>query len=208
MVAIGAATNVASALMAEPALADRIVVVWLGGQPPYFQHGMEFNLAQDILAAQCLFDSGVPLVWVPCMNVASLLSLSDDDVRGKLLGKSPIGTYLAEIVLAQFTNLKKATDRAAGHRRVNLRGRDDQGEDYLSQFPTHHVSWSRTIWDVSTIAFLKNPGWVQSTLMPAPVLLDDCRWGTPDAARHAIRVANYCQRDLIFGDMIACLTGA
>ena len=208
VVAIGAATNVASALMAEPALADRIVVVWLGGQPPYFQHGMEFNLAQDILAAQCLFDSGVPLVWVPCMNVASLLSLSDDDVRGKLLGKSPIGTYLAEIVLAQFTNLKKATDRAAGHRRVNLRGRDDQGEDYLSQFPTHHVSWSRTIWDVSTIAFLKNPGWVQSTLMPAPVLLDDCRWGTPDAARHAIRVANYCQRDLIFGDMIACLTGA
>lgn len=203
--AIGACTNVASALMLEPRLAEHIVVVWLGGQPPYFSHGYEFNMGQDIRASQHLFNCGVPLVWVPCMGVASLLSFSDDEARCKLNGKSRIGTYLTDIILAQFTNLEKATNRAKTHRTLQLKGREDQSEAYFSQFPTEHVAWSRTVWDISTIAFLKNPGWVQSMMIPSPVLLDDCTWGIEDPHRHSIRVATYCQRDLIFGDLVACL---
>jgi inosine-uridine nucleoside N-ribohydrolase len=34
VVAIGAITNVASAVLMEPAVAERIVIVWLGGQQP------------------------------------------------------------------------------------------------------------------------------------------------------------------------------
>lgn len=205
VVAIGAATNIASALMAEPRLAEHIVVIWLGGQPAHFPYGIEFNLTQDIKAAQHLFNCGVPMVWVPCMGVASLLSLSDADVREKLMGKSKIGTYLAQIVLDQFTNLDKAVTRATNHRRLNMRGRDDMTEEYLAQFTSNHVSWSRTIWDVSTIAFMKNPNWTSSSLIPSPVLCDDCSYGTPAADRHKIRMVNYCQRDLIFGDMLSCL---
>lgn len=205
VVSIGAATNVASALMLEPRLAEHIVVVWLGGQPCCYPYGIEFNLTQDIQASRCLFDSGVPLIWVPCMGVASLLSLSDADVREKLLGKSPIGTYLAQIVLDQFTNLDKAVTRARTQRRLNLRGRDDMPEAYLDQFRSEHVAWSRTIWDVSTIAFLKNPNWTPSTLIKAPILHDDCSYGQGGPDRHRIRTVNYCQRDLIFGDMLACL---
>lgn len=205
VVAIGAATNVASALMRRPELADHIVVIWLGGQPPHFPYGIEFNLTQDIKAARQLFESRVPLIWVPCMGVASLLSLSDADVREKLLGKSPICTYLAEIVLEQFTDLKKAVTRANNQRRYGMRQRDDLPWEYLEQFSSHAVSWSRTIWDISTIAFLKNPNWTPSCLCPAPVLLEDCRYDSPLPDRHAIRVVNYCQRDLIFGDLLACL---
>lgn len=203
--AIGAATNIASALILEPRLVDHIVVVWLGGQPLSFEYGYEFNLGQDIKAAQVLFDSGVPLIWVPCMGVASLLSFSDDDARCKLSGKSRIGTYLTEIILGQFTNLDKALNRAKKHRMVQLKGREDQSEEYLSQFPSDYVSWSRTVWDISTIAFLKNPSWVQTTQIPSPVLNDDCSWQRGTKERHPIRVANYCQRDLIFGDLVACL---
>lgn len=203
--AIGACTDVASALLAEPRLAEHIVVIWLGGQPPYFSHGFEFNMGQDIRGTQHLFDCGVPLVWIPCMNVASLLSFSDDEARCKLNGKSAIGTYLTDIILAQFTNLDKAVNRARLHRTLQLKGREDQSEEYFARFSTEHVAWSRTVWDVSTIAFLKNPGWVQSTLMPSPVLRDDCTWGYAEPDRHSIRVANYCQRDLIFGDMVHCL---
>ena len=205
VVAIGAATNVASALMLEPRLAEHIVLIWLGGQPTHYPYAIEFNLTQDIKAAQQLFNSGVPMIYVPCMNVASLLSLSDSDVREKLIGKSAIGTYLAQIVLDQFTNLDKAVTRAANQRRNSLKGSDDMTEEYLAQFPSHHVSWSRTIWDVSTIAFLKNPNWTQSTLIPAPVLQDDCGYGPVDPSRHAIREVHYCMRDLIFGDMLSCL---
>ena len=202
---IGACTNVASALLQEPKLADHIVVIWLGGQPLYFEHGYEFNMGQDIRAAQHLFNCGVPLIWIPCMNVASLLSFSDDEARCKLNGKSRIGTYLTDILLQQFPGLEKAVNRCRMHRTLQLKGREDQSEEYFEQFETRYVAWSRTVWDNSTIAFLKNPGWVQSTLEPSPVLQDDCTWGERKRDRHKIRVANYCQRDLIFGDLTACL---
>ena len=205
VVSIGACTNVVSALMAEPELLEHIVVVWLGGQPINFKHGYEFNMGQDIRAAQYLFNCGVPLIWMPSMNVASLLSFSDDEARCKLKGKSKIGTYLTDIMLQQFPDLNKAVNRCRMHRTLQLKGREDQSETYLEQFSTTHVAWSRTVWDISTIAFLKNPGWVQSTLESAPVLLDDCTYGSNMEKRHLIRVANYCQRDLIFGDLISCL---
>lgn len=203
--AIGACTNVASALLMEPRLADHLVVIWLGGQPPHFGHGYEFNMGQDIRAAQTLFNCGVPLVWVPCMGVASLLSFSDDEARCKLNGKSRIGTYLTDIILGQFTGLEKAVSRARTHRTLQLRGREDRDENYFAQFESRHVAWSRTVWDISTIAWLKNPGWCASSLIPSVVLQDDCTYGPADPGRHSIRVVNYCQRDLIFGDLVACL---
>ena len=70
---IGAITNVASALLLEPRIADRIVIVWLGGHPTYWEHTREFNLMQDVPAAQVVFDSGAPLVQIPCINVAEHL---------------------------------------------------------------------------------------------------------------------------------------
>lgn len=99
----------------------------------------------------------VPLVWIPCMNVASLLSFSDDEAKSKLNGKSRIGTYLTDIVLDQFSNLDKALSRGKMHRTLQLRGREDQSEEYFARFESKYVAWSRTIWDISTIAFLKNP---------------------------------------------------
>ncbi len=202
---IGAPTNIASALLSEPRLAEHLVVVWLGGQPPYFPYGYEFNMAQDIRASQVLFDSGVPMIWIPCMGVASLLSFSEDDARCRLQGKSRIGSYLAELLLNQVSDPGKAAARAARYRTCQLRGREDQEEAYFKQFESRYAAWSRTIWDVSTIAFLKNPGWVQTMRIPSPILREDLSYGRCDPSRHSIRVATYCQRDLIFGDMIACL---
>lgn len=93
------------------------------------------------------------------------------------------------------------------YRKSYLLRREDQDEEYLKQFQSQHVACSRIIWDVATIAFLKNPTWAPSTLEISPVLNDDLTWGEPDGSRHEIRVVNYCYRDLIFGDLFACLTG-
>ena len=140
VVSSGACTNVASALIQEPKLAEHIVVVWLGGQPLYFDHGYEFNMGQDIRGAQHLFNCGVPLIWIPCMNVASLLSFSDDEAKSKLNGKSRIGTYLTDIVLDQFSNLDKALSRGKMHRTLQLRGREDQSEEYFARFESKYVA--------------------------------------------------------------------
>ena len=71
VVAIGAITNVASALLTEPALAGKIVVVWLGGHALTWPDTREFNLRQDVPAARVVLDCGVPMVLVPCMGVTA-----------------------------------------------------------------------------------------------------------------------------------------
>ena len=102
VIAIGAITNVVSAMLMEPEIIKKIVVVWLGGQPIHFEHAFEFNLIQDIPAVQILFNSGVPLVYIPCMTVASLLTISAEELQANLVGKSKIGTYLSDIVISQL----------------------------------------------------------------------------------------------------------
>jgi inosine-uridine nucleoside N-ribohydrolase len=92
--AIGAITNVASALLLEPAIADRIVVVWLGGHPPYWPTAREFNLQGDVPAAQVLFDCGVPLVQIPCKNVAEHLRTTLPEMAAYVRGQGAIGDYL------------------------------------------------------------------------------------------------------------------
>src|SRR5690606_11649006 len=48
VVAIGAITNIASAILLEPKIIDHIVVIWLGGHALHWPHTKEFNLMQDI----------------------------------------------------------------------------------------------------------------------------------------------------------------
>lgn len=204
--AIAAMTNVASALLMNPELAKRIVVVWLGGQPISFGHGFEYNLYQDVRAVQVVLNSGVPLVQIPCMGVASLLSASEDELRKRLLEKSEIGKYLAQNCLDAFQNPAAATAMMKLNRQGYLRGQSDQSEAYLSQFPTSkNIAWSRIIWDISTIAFLKNPNWTPSVIREAPVLLNDFTWDCTPRGRHPMRTVTYCHRDMIFGDMFQLL---
>ncbi len=98
VVAIGAATNVASAILKKPSIIKNIVVVWLGGNALYWPHTYEFNLQQDLHSSRVLFDSGVPLVQIPCMGVADHLLTTIPELKEHLEGKSKIGSYLTDIV--------------------------------------------------------------------------------------------------------------
>ena len=92
--AIGAITNVASALLLAPELVEQIVVVWLGGHPQYWPHSREFNLQQDVPAAQVVFNSGVPVVQIPCKNVAEHLRTTLPEMATYVKGRGTIGDYL------------------------------------------------------------------------------------------------------------------
>ncbi|HEY5561549.1 MAG TPA: nucleoside hydrolase [Clostridiaceae bacterium] len=98
VVAIGAITNVASAILIEPKIIEKIVVVWLGGNEITYPHTMEFNLMQDIHASRLIFDCGVPLIHLPCNRVTTHLLTTVPELEYYLKGKSEIGTYLTEIV--------------------------------------------------------------------------------------------------------------
>ena len=70
-----------------------------------------------------------------------------------------------------------------------------------------HFAWSRVLWDVATIAWLLEPAWVPSELVPSPVLTDQVTWSV-DRRRHLIRCAGFVHRDPIFGDLFRKLAAA
>ena len=98
--AIGAITNVASALKMEPAIAERIVVLWLGGHAIESDGKQEFNLRQDLTAARTVLESGADLVLVPCHGVSSSLVTSAAELRECIAGKNPICNALTELMEA------------------------------------------------------------------------------------------------------------
>ena len=94
VLAIAAITNVASALLLEPEIAQDIVIVWLGGNDLHYPDTKEFNLRQDVFAAQVIFDTDVPLVWLPCRNVVSILDITLAELRSGLAPAGEIGKFL------------------------------------------------------------------------------------------------------------------
>ncbi len=94
LIAIGAPTNIASALLKAPDIIENVVVVWLGGHAFYIPDNHEFNLRQDITASQVLFESGVPLVQIPCVGVAENLYATVPVLERRCSKSGPLGEFL------------------------------------------------------------------------------------------------------------------
>lgn len=167
VVAIGAITNIASAILIEPRIIERIVVIWLGGHPSWWHTAREFNLMQNLHASRLIFDCGVPLVQVPVQHVAEQLRTTLPEIERYVKGRGAIGDYLYE------TYRDCATD---------------------------HFAYSRVIWDISAVAWLINPTWIETALVHSPILTDQLTY-SHDPRRHLIRQALHVNRDAIFGDL-------
>ena len=98
VLAIGAITNVASALIKAPEIKDDIVVIWLGGHAHHWPDTREFNLIQDVPAAKVIFDSGVRFVQLPCAGVVDHLATTMPELKHYLKGKNAFCDYLVDIV--------------------------------------------------------------------------------------------------------------
>ena len=108
VVAIGAITNIASALLIEPAIADRTVVVFLGGHARWWRDTIEFNMNQDIAAARVVF-AKANLVQLPCAGVVSEFRVSEPELEKWLYDKNPLADYLAR------NTVREAVKTAEGH---------------------------------------------------------------------------------------------
>lgn len=94
IMAIGAITNVAMAIIKEPKIIDRIEVIWLGGHSLLNKDNQEFNFKQDVQAVKTVFDSKVKVTIIPCKNVASNLKTSIYEIEHNLKGKNELCNYL------------------------------------------------------------------------------------------------------------------
>lgn len=128
VVAIGAITNVASALLLKPEIKENIVVVWLGAHSRDFHDDEEFNLLGDVAAARVVFASGAPIVQLPCFGTVSEFRVSPVELEYYLRGKNKLCDYLTDTVKNELTRIGLLTTTAA----------------------------TRVIWDVTAVAWLLN----------------------------------------------------
>ncbi len=109
VVAIGAITNVASAILMEPKLVDRIVLVWLGGNGHHWTNNKEFNLMQDVAAARVIFGCGVPVIQLPCGGVVSEFRTTGPELEYWLRGKNKLCDYLIDATIEEGKKMGVST---------------------------------------------------------------------------------------------------
>ena len=173
IVAIGAITNVASAFLLNPKMAENTVVVWLGGHARHYTNTREFNMYQDVAASRVVMSSGVPFVQLPCMGVVSAFTISKPEIEYWLLNKTPLSDYLGK-------NSIDAAERYA-------RG----------------TAWTRCIWDVTAIAWLLNDKnkFMSSRIVPTHLSsYDNYYTESPDA--RPMRYIYDIHRDALMTDLV------
>lgn len=90
----GAITDLACAILKEPAICSRMTAIWIGGGQ-YPGGCKEFNLKNDIDAANVVFCSSMPLWQVP-INVYKQIAVSLAELQYKVRPCGELGRYLFE----------------------------------------------------------------------------------------------------------------
>ena len=101
VVFLGAITDLASAYLMEPEIAKRLTAVWIGGGV-WPEGGPEFNLYQDINAANVVFSSEIPFWQIP-MNAYRQIRTTFAELQLKVRPYGEIGKYLFE-QMVQYNN--------------------------------------------------------------------------------------------------------
>lgn len=142
---IGAATDVASAILQDPSIAGRIRVVAMGFRN-LTQAGKEYNVENDPKAWQVILDSDVP-VTIGSGDVCQRdLALSFESAKKLISGHGPVGAWLWQEYQAWYFRFVKPL-------RV-----DDFSKPWV-------------IWDIVTLAYEQDMT-TQKTI-PRPHLADD-----------------------------------
>ena len=142
----GAITNVAKAITLEPAIKDKIRVIWIGthGEAPCKAPFTEFNSVNDIPAANTVLQSGIDL-WLVPSHVYITVNIGLAEIQRRIRPCGRIGEHL-------FRNMA----------------------DYnMSQFAgwTQGESWS--LGDSPAIAIALNPGCGHYHYAKAPLVAED-----------------------------------
>ena len=143
---IGAATDVASALLLDPNLADRIEIIGMGFNQ--WPEGTDpFNVKNDISAWQILLESQAPIVVGDTTVTARHLRMTRERARADFSSCGVSGRYLTDLLASWINTNGDLCEAVAGDR----------------------FSWP--IWDEVTVAYLL--GFTHSEIYPRPALRDD-----------------------------------
>jgi purine nucleosidase len=153
---IGAATDLASALLVEPSLAERIEIVamafskWPDGDDM-------FNVKNDVKAWQVLLESPAPIVVADGAVTLAHLRVTRERARSLCGERGDSGRYLADLLVDWL----------------------DRRSDLAQMLTGDRDSWP--VWDEATVAYLL--GLTKSEAHPRPRLRDDLKFEHPLAGQ-------------------------
>ena len=141
---IGAGTDIASAILTDPRIVERVRIVQMGFNDE--EGGNEFNVANDVHAVRAILDSNVPLVIGSGKVCRASLSLTFDQAREMLAKRGAIGAWLWEEYQAWYFR-------------------------YVKPLRVNDFSKPWVIWDNITLAYVL--GMTTQHTLPRPRLRDD-----------------------------------
>ncbi|MEN9989382.1 MAG: hypothetical protein RL508_361 [Actinomycetota bacterium] len=189
-IACGASlTEIASAYLIEPRIAEKLTLVWIGGreheglaeQAPGAPD-LEYNLHQDVLAGQVIFNKSDINLWqVPRDSYRSCLA-SRSEMKLRMLGSGPLGQWLYD----ELARVSKWVGTMGGN----------SGEAYvLGDSPLVLLTVLQTAFEPDTASSV----W---KTIPCPTLFEDGNYQANPEGRH-IRVYGLLDNRLMFEDMYA-----
>jgi inosine-uridine nucleoside N-ribohydrolase len=159
VIAVGKLTNIALALKKEPAIAEKIRLVWLGSNYP---DPGEYNLENDIPSMNYLLNTNIEFEMVTVrygtLSGTDAVRITEEDVLKNMPGRGPK-------ITSPIVGRHGGEFYAFGDYSVNL----FEHADYYGDPP------SRALFDMAAVAIVKNPEWAESSVIPCPVMVDE-KW--------------------------------
>lgn len=185
---IGKLTNIALALEKAPAIANNVRVVWLGSNYP--EPG-EYNLDNDTSALTYLLECDLPF---------ELVTVS----YGRESGTSAILVSIPEIDSVMPGKGPDADHPITGRHGGEFENFGDYSIDLFHHIDVYGDPPSRSLFDLGAVAIVKNPGWAESRIIPAP-RYDSTGWTDVPGNERKVTIWENFQRDSIVEDLYRVL---
>lgn len=153
---VGKLTNIALALRREPAIAERVRIVWLGSNYP--EPG-EHNQDWDIESMNYILDVNVPFEMVTVRygqpSGTAAVMVSKDQIMHRMPGKGP-----------------EINGSVTGRNGGEFRNWGDYSAHLFSTYGMWGDPPGRALFDLAAVAIVKNENWAEQREIPAPLYVN------------------------------------
>lgn len=183
-------TDLASAYLIEPKIADRIRLVWIGGpehegiaEPPPGGQPMEYNLGIDLKAGQVVFNQSKIPIWQIPRDAYRQTLVSHAELAHRIPKRGRLGGFLH----GRLNDLMRRADHSLGEAYV------------LGDSPLVLLTALQSAWEVDPSSSLYEP-------RPTPKINDSGQYeARPDGRQ--MRVYTQLDTRLMFEDLYAKVAG-
>ena len=192
VITTGTCSNIASACLLDPSIKDNMCVIWLACREIDYPECRDFNLAQDFVAGQHLFNCGVPLIWLPAAGGPESkggtiqLYLTFEELQNSIKGDGKAQKFFRDEFPAEFLP-------------------NEDGTPKIAEWDTlPNNQFGRALWDVGAPGLLCVPEAYDLEILPTPMICDNNTFAF-DKTRHKLIYMRKLDKDVVLKDAFDCI---